>query len=617
MTALMGAKNARADAVSVTAGRLNVRASASADSKAVTLVREGDTLQYICEANGWIGVAVGGKTGYVMKSYVSVDKNLIAEDVAATLESYSSAQQATASVRVNLRALPMTDSDALGVIGKGDAVSIVGRSGEWYRVTYGGKTGFVMGEFLLTGEEESGGAESSGSAGSAAPGGVDYSSAVAAVVNTRVNMRQSASTSASVLKVLGVNTSVSITGECGDWYKVSCAGKNGFIMKQFVSLAGQSGPADSGEVIYSAAVNAESSARVNLRAEAATSSSVLTVIARGETVSVTGEKGDFYIVRANGKDGYAAKAYFRLTGSSGSSGSSASSGASATTDVSPWTGVADVEINMRAEPEGEVLYVLKSGTEVTVNGVNGSWYRVDYRGTTGYVAQSYVSEKKSSGASGSTSGTTAYVTAASVNVRSGAGTGYAVVTTLRSGAELTIYELSDGWYRMSSSAGSGYISAKYVSTTKPETAPGKPSSGTSVGQVVESDWWTGSIQSVFKRGGTATVTDVETGLSFQVKRTGGTNHADAQPLTAADTAIMLQAYGGTWSWNRRAIWVTVGDTTYAASMNGMPHGETDSMPDNDFDGCFCIHFTNSRTHAGNRLDAAHQAAIKKALAAAK
>ena len=44
--------------------------------------------------------------------------------------------------------------------------------------------------------------------------------------------------------------------------------------------------------------------------------------AKGETVSVTGEKGDFYIVRANGKDGYAAKAYFRLTGSSGSSGSS-------------------------------------------------------------------------------------------------------------------------------------------------------------------------------------------------------------------------------------------------------------------------------------------------------
>ena len=45
---------------------------------------------------------------------------------------------------------------------------------------------------------------------------------------------------------------------------------------------------------------------------------------------------------------------------------------------------------------------------------------------------------------------------------------------------------------------------------------------------------------------------------------------------------------------------------------GMPHGDSDSMPDNNFDGCFCIHFLNSRTHSGNRLDAAHQAAVAKA-----
>ena len=105
-----------------------------------------------------------------------------------------------------------------------------------------------------------------------------------------------------------------------------------------------------------------------------------------------------------------------------------------------------------------------------------------------------------------------------------------------------------------------------------------------------------------------------TGLSWQVVRSGGTNHADVQPKTAQDTALMKKAYGGTWSWNRRAIWVSIGGEKYAASMNGMPHG-SDSIKDNDFDGHHCIHFTNSRTHGTNVVCALHQAAIRKALAA--
>ena len=53
---------------------------------------------------------------------------------------------------------------------------------------------------------------------------------------------------------------------------------------------------------------------------------------------------------------------------------------------------------------------------------------------------------------------------------------------------------------------------------------------------------------------------------------------------------------------------------YAASMNCMPHGEG-SIKNNNFDGHYCIHFTNSRTHGSNKVDPQHQAAIQKALRA--
>lgn len=108
-----------------------------------------------------------------------------------------------------------------------------------------------------------------------------------------------------------------------------------------------------------------------------------------------------------------------------------------------------------------------------------------------------------------------------------------------------------------------------------------------------------------------TVTDLETGLSFRAQRRAGSHHADVQPLTKSDTAIMKQIYGGTWSWKRRAILVLSDGPPIAASMHGMPHGG-DGIPDNDFSGHFCIHFLGSSTHRSGQVDLAHQLMVHKA-----
>ncbi|TBL75701.1 hypothetical protein [Paenibacillus thalictri] len=107
------------------------------------------------------------------------------------------------------------------------------------------------------------------------------------------------------------------------------------------------------------------------------------------------------------------------------------------------------------------------------------------------------------------------------------------------------------------------------------------------------------------------VTDMETGLSFHVQRRAGSSHADVQPLTKQDTAIMKKIYNGKWSWKRKAILVQTGDRQLAASMHGMPHGG-DGIPDNDFSGHFCIHFLGSTTHGKGNLDPDHQLMLRKA-----
>lgn len=146
--------------------------------------------------------------------------------------------------------------------------------------------------------------------------------------------------------------------------------------------------------------------------------------------------------------------------------------------------------------------------------------------------------------------------------------------------------------------------------------------------------WFSEVSKIFARGMTATVYDIDTGLSFNVKRTYGTNHADCETLTAADTNTMKKIYGGSWSWNRRAVIVTVGEYKIAASIAGMPHAGSESSPANRYissrsggygrginydavkgngmSGHFDMHFLGSKTHDSNRVNAAHQNMVKKA-----
>ncbi len=120
-----------------------------------------------------------------------------------------------------------------------------------------------------------------------------------------------------------------------------------------------------------------------------------------------------------------------------------------------------------------------------------------------------------------------------------------------------------------------------------------------------------SVNRIFKVGSIATITDVRTGLSFRVRRRGGSLHADVEPYTKEDTAIMRRIYGGSWSWNRRPIIVRIGGRRIAASMNGMPHGGQ-SLGNNNFKGHFCLHFAGSKLHNSRKSCPLHQKCVREA-----
>ncbi|NLI60429.1 MAG: peptidoglycan-binding protein [Clostridiales bacterium] len=140
-----------------------------------------------------------------------------------------------------------------------------------------------------------------------------------------------------------------------------------------------------------------------------------------------------------------------------------------------------------------------------------------------------------------------------------------------------------------------------------EFLPASRGGVSSLGVMVD---WFSKGQYLFPRGDVAKVTDLYTGKSFMMKRTGGTNHADSEPVSTSDAEAIKSIWGG-WSWDRRPVIVEAGGVRIAASMHGMPHAY-DRVPNNGMDGHVCIHFYKSRTHIRNKEDADHQAMVRRA-----
>lgn len=149
------------------------------------------------------------------------------------------------------------------------------------------------------------------------------------------------------------------------------------------------------------------------------------------------------------------------------------------------------------------------------------------------------------------------------------------------------------------------------------------------------DWtWFGTVKSKLPNGSTLKILDINSGTTFNAKKTYGSNHADCETFTKGDTATLKSILGGTWTWERRPVVIFYDGYAIPASMAAYPHAGNDSAPataytswrsggygggsnldavkNNDMHGVIDIHFLGSKTHGSNRVDANHQNTIKKA-----
>ena len=220
---------------------------------------------------------------------------------------------------------------------------------------------------------------------------------------------------------------------------------------------------------------------LNVRSGAGTNYSVLGSLSNGAKVEIVGTSGSWYKIKYGSGYGYVSKDYVTV---SSSNNNSSSNNTTTTPSTSTTTGIIKVNnaLNVRsgAGTSYSVIGSLKNGATVEIVETSGSWYKIKYGSGYGYVSKDYVTVSSSSNNSSSNSGssnsgssnntitTPSTSTTGTIkvndtlNVRSGAGTSYSVIGSLKNGATIEIVETVNSWYKIKFNNGYGYVSKDYV-----------------------------------------------------------------------------------------------------------------------------------------------------------
>jgi uncharacterized protein YgiM (DUF1202 family) len=233
---------------------------------------------------------------------------------------------------------------------------------------------------------------------------------------------------------------------------------------------------------------------VNLRSGAGTSYSVVTCMSKNTKFTFVDGKlynSNWYQIKltSNSKTGYVYKDY--VTAESTSSSSSSDTG---------YINASDVNLRSGAGTSYSVVTCMSKNTQftfVSTSLYNTNWYNIKLsNGTTGYVYKDYITQNTNTTTTTTTTTTssvTGYVNASSVNLRSGAGTSYSIVTCMDKNTQFTFISTSlynSNWYNIKLSNGkTGYIYSTYAtknSSTQTPTTPATTTPNSSSGLKISS-----------------------------------------------------------------------------------------------------------------------------------
>ncbi|MDM0553476.1 SH3 domain-containing protein [Clostridium perfringens] len=489
----------------ISANQLNVRTSPNENGQVIGTLHKNDKVNVLDKSiDGWYKIDFNGRRAYVSSKYVnliSYKNNEVKTEVKK--EPIEGTGKVNINTALNVRQASTTNSRIIGSLKGGEKVNIISESNGFYKIEFNNSYGYVYSKYIskdgdsekvqVVKQEEvkKEKVDESKKEAKATPKAEPIVLAVRSLnktgivnVSSSLNVRSSASTSSKVIGSLSGNTKVTIVGEEGSFYKIEYKGSHGYVAKEYVKDVTESNNSNQGTQTPEKPSTPEStektgivnvSSSLNVREGASTSSKVIGSLSGNTKVIIVGEEGAFYKIEYKGSHGYVAKEYIKdVTESSNSNQGTQTPEKPSNPESTEKTGIVNVSssLNVRsgASTSSKVIGSLSGNTKVTIVGEEGAFYKIEYKGSHGYVAKEYIKDIKDEvvtepekPSNPENSKKTGVVTASKgLNVRKEANTSSQIIGILNSGESVEIIGEENGFYKITYKGQEAYASKNYI-----------------------------------------------------------------------------------------------------------------------------------------------------------
>lgn len=390
---------------------LNLRKEPSTNSPILTTLKLGDSVAATPSVNGWSQVVSPNSeyVGYVRSEYLSAghytgNSSTDSSNVVTPTLDFGICNTAV----LNVRSDASTSASIMGYITNGTKVKIIGTIGDWYRVETlvggSGVVGYVYASYITVGSSNGTTEDNNNQTQTPASGeGVCNTSAL--------NIRKGATTSSATYGLIKRGDKVTILSKTGDWYQVKTTvygvQVTGYAHASYITVSTSGSDDSTSDSDNSTSENAPTVTPtsgtgvcntdvLNVRKEASTSSTVLGVIYQNNKVTITGDCGDWYQVKATvasgDVDGYVFKTYIDKKEVSDSAPEQTVPSGPTVTEVNElvWA-TAVVNVRKDSNTSAGIISTLRTGASVTRTGIlSNGWSRVSFNGVTAYICSDYL-----------------------------------------------------------------------------------------------------------------------------------------------------------------------------------------------------------------------------------
>lgn len=232
---------------------LILREEASKSGEVITTISDESSVEVIEQDGEWYKIQYDDYEGYVYAEYVDVEEEITTDsdeeesssdeteqtdqEEETGTESQVYPQNKTVNADLDIYIIPSVTAKIIGTVEKDETITVNYELNEWINISVGNITGWARMYFVDMDSETEEVATNEESTSDDDDDTTTQTETTTGYINASVsaNVREQATTDSDIVTILIRNTSVTIVGEEGDFYKIEYGDYEGYISKDLIS----------------------------------------------------------------------------------------------------------------------------------------------------------------------------------------------------------------------------------------------------------------------------------------------------------------------------------------------------------------------------------------------